>query len=103
MYFSSGKERSIVLNNLNTNLILTTKTKSNNLVKVLFLIKKKTRVYSAYTNNEINWKKITKPIRGFQLSLGGQHIVKLTTSLFAPKYYLRFISLVGYTLYLVDN
>ena len=37
MYFSSGKERSIVLINLNTNLILTTKTKSNNLVKVLFI------------------------------------------------------------------
>ena len=25
----------------------------------------------AYTSNEINSKKITKPIRGFQLSLGG--------------------------------
>ena len=34
---------------------------------------------SDYTNNEINSKKITKPIRDFQLSLGGGgHLVKFT-------------------------
>ena len=54
---------------------------------------------------------ITKLIRGKNhetytcLSdvVGGQHIVKLTTSPFAPKYYFRFISLVGYTLYLENT
>ena len=31
----------------------------------------KNRYYSAYTNNEINFKKITKTKRGFQMSLRG--------------------------------
>ena len=37
------------------------------------------------TNDEINSEKITKHIGVFQVSLGGQHIVKLTTSPFAPQ------------------
>ena len=42
---------------------------------------------TAYTNNEINSKKITNPV--------GDYIVELT-----PKYHFIFISLVGYTLFL---
>ena len=41
-------------------------------------------LWSAYTNNKINSKKITKPIRVFQLLLG-HNIVKLVTYLFAPQ------------------
>ena len=34
-------------------------------------VRVKPKVLSAYTNNEINSKKIMKPMRGFQLLLGG--------------------------------
>ena len=57
---------------------------------------------SAYTNNKINTKKITKPIHGFQLSLRGKiwRPLHWRPHHLPPKYYLRFILLVGYTLYL---
>ncbi len=36
-------------------------------------------LHAPYTSNEINSEKNTKPIRNFQLSLGGKHLLKLTT------------------------
>ena len=40
-----------------------------------YYYKHKTTLDSAYTNNEINSEKITKPICVFQLSLGGNEIL----------------------------
>ena len=47
-------------------------------------------ISSAYTNKEINAKKIMKPIRDFQLSLGGggEHLLELTTFSSAHMLYL---------------
>ena len=57
---------------------------------------------SSYTNKKFIRKQITKPICDFQLSLegGGQHTLEFATLFSAPKYYFRFISLDGYTLFL---
>ena len=56
-------------------------------------------IIAACTNNEINSEGNHETYTCFSAVVGGQHIVKLTTSPFSPKYYFRFISLVGYTLF----
>ena len=55
----------------------------------------------AYTNNEINSEKNNETNTYSSAVVGGQHIVKLTISPFAKNYF-RFISLVGYTLFLIQ-
>ena len=49
------------------------------------MLSDKWNMVAAYANNEINSeKKLTKPMRDFQLSLG-EHLLQLTTFLSAPK------------------
>ena len=63
----------------------------------------KVNKWSAYTNNEMNSEKNHKTFAWFSAVVGEQQIVELATFYLPPKYYYRFISLVGYNLFLINH